>query len=121
MADIVQFPDNEHSRDREHAERMNGLTKEFSQALGNALGIRDVQPYIDTCKHVWETEGAVLRALRISKGLTPGGVAKGLGVSSGRIKRLEAGAPVNDALLLKKAYMLFLTHPSTQVLQEVMQ
>ena len=112
MADIIQFPDNEWSKDKELEQAWMEQSENFTASLAEALRIRDVQPYINQHKPVWETEGNILKRLRMARGLLVAHVAGGIGVSPGRIKRLEAGEPVNDAMLLKKAYMLFLTHQS---------
>lgn len=117
MADIIHFPNNEWSKEKDAERFWNEQTERiqnsFNEALDKVLP-RNVQPYIDENKPVWASEGSVLQQLRIAKGLTVGEIAEGIGVSPGRIKRLEAGEPVNDAMLLKKAYMLFVTHPLTK-------
>ena len=124
MADIVEFPSNEWSKEKEAEQFWNEqnekIQNSFSEALDNVLH-RNVQPYINKHKHLWTAQGAHLQQLRMAKGLKSSDIAKGLGVSPGRIKRLEAGEPVNDAVLLKKAYLLFLTHPSTKATPEVNQ
>lgn len=51
-------------------------------------------------------EGAALLELRLKVGLKRSWMADALGVSSGRLKRLEEGAVVKDRTLLARAYVL---------------
>lgn len=121
MADIIMLPGNEWSKDKELEQVWMEQSENFTASLAEALRIKDVQPYIEERKHMWQTEGAVLQRLRMAKGLIVKEVARGLGVSPERIKRLEAGEPVRDSVLLKKAYMLFITHQHTRPGAGVMQ
>ncbi|QSO55465.1 helix-turn-helix domain-containing protein (plasmid) [Alicyclobacillus curvatus] len=122
MAKVVQFPENEWSKQKETRKLLDTqnekLINNISAVLSNAIGIRDIQPYTNEHKSVWETEGEILKQLRMARGLLVSHVAEGLGVSPGRVKRIEAGEPVRDALLLKKAYMLFVTHMSADAINQ---
>jgi ribosome-binding protein aMBF1 (putative translation factor) len=61
-------------------------------------------------QETWQEIGSYFKEKREAYGLTEYAVAKHLGVSTGRIKRFEAGEPVQDAKLLESAYrLLFLS------------
>lgn len=64
--------------------------------------------YIKANTDTWIVEGSRLQELREAAGISRYRLAKALGVSPARIARLETGKPVNDAKLLKSAYLLYL-------------
>lgn len=55
-------------------------------------------------------EGAALLELRLKVGLKRSWMADALGVSSGRLKRLEEGAVVKDRTLLARAYEYYVKY-----------
>jgi DNA-binding XRE family transcriptional regulator len=121
VADIYSFPNGKSERSNGTEQAWMEHAENFRASLAGAIHMRDVRPYIEQCKPVWETEGNILKQLRIARGLLVAHVAEGIGVSPERIKRLEAGEPVRDSVLLKKAYMLFITHQHTRPGTGVMQ
>lgn len=77
-------------------------SEERKARVANALSEQQRQ------KQLREEEGAALLVLRQKVGLnTRSWMAGALGVSSGRIKRLEEGAEVKDRALLVRAYKYY--------------
>lgn len=104
MADVIEFPENMNTS----VLRMQHDMEQKLTALEGQFSFKGRQKFIDANTDRWNLEGAALRELREHHGISVYQVAKALGVSIPRIKRLEAGLPVRDAMLLQRAYLLFL-------------
>lgn len=104
MADVIEFPENMNTS----VLRMQHDMEQKLTALENRFSFKGKQKFIDANRDRWNLEGSALRELREHHGVSGYQVAKALGVSVPRIKRLEAGLPVRDAMLLQRAYLLFL-------------
>lgn len=104
MKNIISFPENMNTP----MLRMQHDMEEKLTALEGRFSFKGRQKFIDANTNQWNLEGAALRELREHHGISVYQVAKALGVSIPRIKRLEAGLPVRDAVLLQRAYLLFL-------------
>lgn len=104
MADVIELPENMNTS----LLRMQHDIEQKLTALENRFSFAGKQKFIDANRDRWNLEGAALRELREHHGVSAYQVAKALGVSIPRIQRLEAGQPVRDAMLLQRAYLLFL-------------
>jgi ribosome-binding protein aMBF1 (putative translation factor) len=89
-----------------YTEQLQRMADGFFKHIGN----QEQSLFVLEHQETWREIGGYFKEQREAYGLTEYQVAKHLGVSTGRIKRFEAGEPVQDARLLESAYrLLFLS------------
>lgn len=89
-----------------YTEQLQRMADDFFKHIEN----HEQSLFVLEHQETWREIGDYFKEQREAYGLTEYQVAKHLGVSTGRIKRFEAGEPVKDAKLLESAYrLLFLS------------
>lgn len=73
-------------------------------ALMQAERRKEQQQLAERLQSQWREEGAVLRERRLKLRLTATDVAMQMGISIGRLRRLESGDRVRERFLLRKSY-----------------